>query len=192
MPRDMPSALQAAIDSGGIQPGIFLEAHFRSGPIYVWTGFGTIVWGGRSWIGIGSLGGISPIEEGSTVQARNVTLTLSGINPVFLTAVLSEFQTGAPSVIYFGLFAGNALLADPLVSWAGRMDKPIIDVSAETVSISIGCENRLVEMNTAVIRRYTNDDQQLDFPGDRGLEFVQGIQEVTIYFGATPNSTNNL
>jgi len=48
-----------------------------------------------------------------------------------------------------------------------------------------------VEMNVAVDRRYTNEDQQLDYPGDRGMEFVSSIQDVTIYWGRTPSNINN-
>jgi hypothetical protein len=72
------------------------------------------------------------------------------------------------------------------------MDQPTLDVTGVAASIAINCENRLVEMNVAVDRRYTDEDQQLDYPGDRGFEFVNGIQEAQIYWGRTPSSKNNL
>jgi hypothetical protein len=49
----------------------------------------------------------------------------------------------------------------------------------------------LVEMNVAKDRRYTNEDAQLEHPGDRGFEFVPSLQEVVLYWGRTPSSTNN-
>ena len=58
--------------------------------------------------------------------------------------------------------------------------------------ISINCENRLLDMNTPVDRRYTQDDQQIDHPGDMGFQFVNGITEINIYWGKSPTTSNNL
>jgi len=33
------------------------------------------------------------------------------------------------------------------ISWAGRTDQPTIEMDGSTATISINCENRLVEMN---------------------------------------------
>lgn len=191
MPRAMSDAFLAAIQSQELRPAIFVEANFTSGPIYVWTGVGSITWGGHTWSGLGALASISTIEEGATVEARGITLGLSGIDVTLLTGIMDEFQVGLPVLVYFGIFdATGALIADPVASWAGRTDQPTLDVSGETMDISINCENRLVEMNVAVDKRYTNEQQNLDYPGDRGMEFVAGIQEVQIYWGRSPSNTN--
>lgn len=193
MPRSgLTGGQLAAVQSTNIRPAFFVEAHFVNGPIYVWTGRGSIVWGGHTWIGVGTLGSISTIEEGSTIDAKGITITMSGIDSSLLADILTEFQVGLPCIVYLGLFDETlTLIDDPYKSWAGRMDQPTIDVDGQTCTISINCENRLVEMNVAVDRRYTNEDQQLDYPGDRGMEFVSSIQDVTIYWGRTPSSINN-
>ena len=97
-----------------------------------------------------------------------------------------------PVVVYLALFAGGALIASPFTAWAGRMDQPTITVRGETADIKIKCENRLIDLNTSVQRRYTNDDQQLVAPGDLGLSFQSGIQKAVVYWGAIPNSKNNV
>jgi hypothetical protein len=189
MPRALSPAFLAAIESSAVRPAIFVESNFTSGPLYAWTGLGSIDWNGHTWLGVGSLGSISTIEEGSDVNAKGITIGLSGIDPVLLTGVVSEFQTGLPVTVYFGLFdASMALIADPVISFQGRMDQPTLDVDGQTASISINCENRLLDMNVSVERRYTNEDQQLDYPGDRGFEFVNSIQEVAINWGRTPST----
>jgi len=124
---------------------------------------------------------------------KGITLTLSGIDPTLLQGILNEFQAGLPAIVTLGVFDGNgALIGDPVCCFAGRMDQPTLDVTGIAASIAINCENRLVEMNVAVDRRYTDEDQQLDYPGDRGFEFVNSIQEAQIYWGRTPSSKNNL
>ena len=91
-----------------------------------------------------------------------------------------------------GLFDDSGNLIDsPVCAFSGRTDQPTIDVSKDTCSISIACENKLLMMNNSVQRRYTNEDQQIDYPGDRGLEYVNSIQQVTIYWGRSPSSKNN-
>lgn len=192
MPRDLSADFLAAITSQAVRPALFVEANFTSGPAYIWTGVGTISWNGHDWLGVGSLGGISTIEEGTNIEARGITLSLSGIDASLLTGILLEFQVGLPCIVYFGVFdSSGSLIADPVISWAGRMDQPTIEMDGTTASISINCENRLVDMNVAVDRRYTNEDQQLEHPGDRGMEFVASLQEVVLYWGRTPSSTNN-
>jgi hypothetical protein len=76
--------------------------------------------------------------------------------------------------------------------FSGKMDQPTIDVTGPLATIAINCESRLVEMNVAVDRRWTNEDQQLDFPGDLAFQFVNGIQDAQIYWGKSPSSVNNL
>jgi hypothetical protein len=193
MPRDgLSSGQLAAIQSTNLRPALFVEAHFVNGPIYVWTGRGSIVWGGHTWLGVGSLGSVSTIEEGASIDAKGITITLSGIDSTLLADIMTEFQVGLPVLVRLGFFDETlSLIDDPVISWAGRMDQPTVDVDGQTCTISINCENRLVEMNVAVDRRYTNEDQQLDFPGDRGMEFVSSIQDVTIYWGRTPSNVNN-
>ena len=193
MPRSMTPAMETAIAANLILPALFVEGTFATGPIYIWTGNYSITWGGHTWLGLGTLGAINPIEEGSTVEAKGITLVLSGFDPALLADVLGEFQLGAPVAVYLGFFDPGTLvlLSDPIPAWAGQMSQPVIEVEGKSGTITIQAENRLVEMNVAVDRRLTNQDQQLVSRGDLGLSFISGIAETTIYWGATPNSANN-
>jgi hypothetical protein len=194
MPRPgVTPGFLAAIESGMIRPALFVEANFTSGPVYLWTGRGTINVSGQDWVGLGPLMSASTIEEGSTVQARGTALVFSGIDPTLLPGAVNEFQIGVPVTIWLALFdATSTMIPSPVIVFAGRQDQPILDVSGATASITINCESRLLDMNISVERRYTVEDQQRDYPDDRGFEFVNSIQEATIYFGATPNSSNTL
>jgi len=182
----------AALAGSELQCAFFVAANFASGPVYMWTGFGPITWNGQTWIGTGSLGSVSPIDEASTVEAKGLTLTLSGIDSSLLGDVMSEFALGLPVTVYLGLFNAGVLIASPITSWAGRMDQPLIEVDGKLATISINCESRLLDMNTAVDRRYTADDQQRDWPGDLGFNFVNAIQEMTLYWGTAPTTSGTI
>jgi hypothetical protein len=186
----------AAIQASSLIPALFVSGQFANSTLYMWTGIGNIVWNGQTWTGIGTFGGASVIEEGATVEAKGITLTLSGIDPTALADVLQEVQLGLPVVVYLGLFSGTPtaanLIATPLTSWAGRLDQPTIDVDGTGARISIACESRLMEMNVPADRRLTQDDLLLVTPGDLGLIYQTAIQELSIYWGTTPTSTTNV
>lgn len=193
MPRpDATPEFIAGIQSPYVRPAIFVEVHFTTGAVYVWTGATSTSWGGKTWTGVGQFGGVSTVEEGTNVQARGVTLTLSGFDPTLLTDVLSGYRQGLPAIIYFGIFdAAGTVIPNPITTWSGRTDQPTISVSGEMASISINCENRLLDMNIEQSFRYNDQTQKLFYPGDRGFEFVNSIQDVTIYWGRHPDNANN-
>ena len=171
---------------------LFFEGTFSSGPVYLWTGYGSIVWNGQTWTGIGTLGGISPMSDGSTIEAKGIVVTLSGFDATLLPLVLGEFLLGAPALVYLAGFNDGVLIDDPILAFSGQMDLPTLKMGAQTATISINCESELIEQNIASGRRYTMEDQQRDWPGDLGMSFVDSIQEMTIYIGGAPTSTGNI
>ena len=187
MSRPMTSGMLGAIEASQLLPAIFVQATMASGTVYLWSGLGNIAWNGQTWQGVGSLLNISTVEEKAEVRATGISITLSDIDSTLLTDVLGEFQLCGPVTVFLGAFsAPGTLIANPITVWSGLLDQPTIDVSADTASISINCESRLIEMNVAVDRRYTDQEQQLDHPGDLGFSFVNSIQDQPIYWGRTP------
>jgi hypothetical protein len=192
MPHPMSTAMLAAIQSPQLFLAFFVQMTFQSGTVYVWTGSGPITWNGQTWLGSGKQGSISTIEEGATVEARGVSLTLSGIDSTLLPDVMTEFALLQPVTVYLGLFAGGSLIASPVTSWAGRMDQPTVDVDGATSEITINCESRLLDMNTTCGRRYTQEDQQRDWPGDQSMMFAPFIADINLYWGSAPTSSPNV
>jgi hypothetical protein len=185
----------SAIEAGELWPAFFVQIGFISETIYIWSGLGTIVWNGNSYQGVGALLGLSAVEEGATVEPRNIVVTLSGLDSNDLPEVLSDYKTGLPVAVYLGLFSdatGTTLLATPICIWAGETDQPTIDVDGATATIAIGCENCLSAMNVAVDRRRTMEDQQWQAPGDLCMSFLGALQEKTTFWGSTRSSQNNI
>jgi hypothetical protein len=189
MSRDLTSAVQAELLKMKVKPVIFVEAVFTSGTLRVWSGIGTISWNGQTWTGVGNLGGISPISEGTEPHADGIELSLSGIPSDLVTKALGECRPNAPVKLWFGfLDEAEAVIADPYQSFGGRMDVPSVEEGGETSTIKLRVENRLVDLGKARERRYTHEDQQIDYPGDLGFEYVAGLQEWNGVWGK-PGST---
>jgi hypothetical protein len=192
MPRAMSTAMTAALTSTELYPAIFFQAAFPSGTVYFWTGIGPITFMSQTWIGAGDLIGLSPIDEGSTLEARGIVVTLSALNSNWLPSIMLEFSPNVPVVIYLGLFNAGVLIDEPIVTFAGNLDSPTFDIDGSHAMLSINCENVLNEMNVATDRRYTADDQGRDYPGDLFFQFVNLIQNQNLYIGGAPVREGNL
>jgi len=77
--RSLDTSLAAALSNANIQPVILAALTFVSGVVYVWSGVGDLVWNDNTYLGVGALGNISAIHEGTSVQADGMTVTLSGL-----------------------------------------------------------------------------------------------------------------
>jgi hypothetical protein len=191
MARDLTSAMQAEFLKVKLRVVIFVEGVFTSGTLRVWSGMGTVPWNGQNWIGTGNLGGISAISEGTEPHADGIELSLSGIPSDLITKALGECRPNAPVKVWFGcLNEAEAVIADPYQSFGGRMDVPSVEEGGETSTIKLRVENRLADLGKARERRYTHEDQQIDFPGDLGCEYIAGLQDWNGIWGKPGASAN--
>jgi hypothetical protein len=184
MSRTITPAVLAELAAGVVRPAIFVESQFPSGYLRLWSGLGEITWGGRTWAGAGTLLNVGAIEETTDVVATGTTVTLSGIPTDLVSACINDARQGLPGQIYLGfLTAAGAVIADPVMAFAGRLDVPTIMDGADRCEIQITYESRLIDLNRAREWRYTHESQQQISPGDRGFEYVAGLQEREIRWG---------
>lgn len=189
--RNLTAGQLAAIASPQTRPALFASIAFTTGVLYVWTGNGSITWGGNTYVGIGIFGEISNVEDGASLSARGIVFTLSAFDPTLLTDVVTDFQLGLPASLFLGFFDLSGFLIDtPAKIWGGRTDSPQINILGAAATIRLACESRFIDLNTPVARRYTDADQQLDHPGDLAFSFVNQIKDITIYWGTEANKTN--
>jgi hypothetical protein len=206
--RDVSDVVQNALDDDVVFPFFVIELLFDSAPLRLWTGVGTLVFEGVTYTGTGSLLDVSSIEETSEIAVRGATITLSGINSEVISLALQSPYQGRVCNISFGLFArGNLLQEDgafilledgskiPLESgetgltqiFSGYMDEMNIDEGAELSTIQLKVENRLIDLERARVRRYSSGYQKSAFPGDKGFDFVEDLQDKEIVWGRSVN-----
>lgn len=183
--RGLSAQNKTASEAGTVVPVLFVELDFASGVSRLCDAGQSIVWNGFTWLGAGSVGGIETIEEGADLQARGVALTLAGVNPALVAVAKTEDFQGRDVRIYLGLLdpVTYQVLPTPEQVWGGQMDTMTIvldrqaDSTPTNATIRLACESRLVRWDTPNVRRYTHEDQQIDFPGDRFFEFVPSLQD---------------
>lgn len=79
MPRNVDSTMSAHLTDGVIHPAFFGSFQFRSGVTNAWTGVGDFTWNGLTFRGVGDFGEISPVTEGTEVQADGITVQLANV-----------------------------------------------------------------------------------------------------------------
>ena len=166
-----------------IKPVYFLKFEFPSANVYLNSSDRNITWGGNEYIGAGTIGTVSDIEETSELQANGVKLTLSGIPSTYVSVALTQEYQGSSATEYLGVLSSSyGLVDDPFIIFVGKVDTMAISLS-ETATIEIDIENRLIDWERPRISRFTNEEQQNLFSGDKGLEFVDSVAEKELFWG---------
>lgn len=187
MSRAITTNLKNATEAKVVYPIALVALAFPSATYRFWTGYGELTWDGHTWYGTGELGSVSDIEEAVEVAAKGASLTLAGIPSDILAASLTENYQGRPAILYIGaLDASGTLIVDPYAFLSGWMDVIETTDQGKTASVTINIENRLVDLNRNREKRQTHEQQTKDYPGDKGFEFVNSLQNKTLLWG---NST---
>ena len=181
--RSLSANMVTEVSASQLSP-ILLASFSFSTPVRLWSGYGTITVGGVTYLGSGTLGTISPVEETTDLAARGINFQLSGVPSALVAVALTEnYQGKACSVLFGALDASGVLVASPVTIFAGRMDVMAINDDGLTSTIGLSAENKLVDFRRPREVRYTHEEQTNLHPGDLGLEFVNAIQEKQIYWG---------
>lgn len=100
-----------------------------------------------------------------------------------LYEALQDIRAGAPAKIWFGLMSSGSFLGTPYLIFSGTVDKATLKASAQTMSITVALENRLVNLQRPSARRYTAADQHLYFPTDSAFNWVEILNDMALVWG---------
>lgn len=182
--RSLSNDMQNVTTSTVVRPIILVEAEFDSSDVLIWSGIGDLSWDSKTWIGTGQLLRVDAMEESVEMRAVGTTVTLSGIPSELLSIALQEDYQGRQLTVYLGAFDDSGtVITSPVIVFKGRMDIMTISESGDSASIQVNVENRLIDFERPRERRYTSEDQKIDFPSDKGFEFVSTIQDKEIVWG---------
>ena len=171
-----------------------VKLEFDSGTTRIWTGMGDLAFdagsGSETFLGGSSLVSIQPNEETADTQANGCSFALNGIESANISLALTEDYQGRNATLFLGAFSSSAVVADPYVLFKGFMDTMDISDNGETASIQVKAESRLVSLQKARMRRFTDQDQKLIDSTDKGLEYVVSLQNKTIAWGSGKPDNN--
>tara|TARA_R100000908_G_scaffold30310_2_gene13653 strand:+ start:1026 stop:1604 length:579 start_codon:yes stop_codon:yes gene_type:complete len=188
MARNITTAFNNAVSAQNVIPFFAVSLAFNTGTLYLWNGYGDIslTAGGstNTYTGLGDASGLSPVDEQSAVQASGANLVLNGVKSSLISTALSAQYTNRDGKIFLGMFdTSKNVVADVYTLFVGKMDVMIIRETGDTSTIELKLENRLISLERAIERRYTDEDQKNLFPGDKGFEFIPDLQDKQLVWG---------
>ena len=190
MTREIPTATLNSLDDPVFKPFFALELLFNSQAVRVWTGLGELTAEGETWLGAGEVLSISPVEETSELSIKGATVSLSGVPSEYLALAIDEPYQGRVAKIYFGNFVAGSP-TDLTEIFSGYMDQLNIDEGEESSTIQLRIENKLIDLERPRVARFTSQYQKSKFSGDKGLDFLEDLQDKELFWGGPNPNTKN-
>jgi hypothetical protein len=180
--RAITAAAESALDSARSDTLHLFEAEFSGGTVYATDAPFPIAWNGNTYPALGHLLSYDGLEENADLREARVGVSLSGVDQVYISAVLAENYLDRPLRVYRAFLDGQGgVIVDPFALFEGVMDFPEIaeDPHAAPPAPGLGTCTVTVEASSHWADfgrrpgRHTNDnEQQFHFPGDKFFEFV--------------------
>ena len=188
MTRSIGSSFLAQLNSAQLRPFYAVKINFPTSALLLTTTYKDLTVAGDDYIGSGNILSISNISESSDVRATGIEIKLSGLDSSILSAGLTDDASGMGVEVHFGVLTTSSntdtIVDTPYKIFSGFVDTMVISEDGETSTLIFTVENKLIALERPVDRRYTDQDQQNLFSGDRGCEFVTSLQDKSIAWGA--------
>ena len=111
------------------------------GPLRFWNGYGERTIESETYYGAGQLINIEGISEVADLAAQGLTITLDGLPSSIVSAALQEPYQRRLCRVYFG----DVSVSDVVNVFSGRLSKMTIEDSAESGTIQVQVDSKLVE-----------------------------------------------
>lgn len=143
-----------------------------------------VSWDGNDYLAVGHMLGLTPVIETGSMEITSVSLTLTGVDSVWISALLGYDYINTRTTISRAFFNYTNDLVDVLQIFSGRLDAAAVneDPGSGTVTVAATANSDMGDID-GKRGRHTNDAQQRAlYPGDKGFEFITGTPR-TIYWG---------
>jgi hypothetical protein len=187
MTRLTDSANVTASQQPHVSYVLFGDFDFVSGHVRVSSWDRQYTFGGNTYLPFGTLVSVGDVTENSGIQSDQLQFTLSGVDNSLLTTVLAEKYHGRDATLYFGYLDSNYnLVTTPEILWEGIMDTMAIKTGANTSTILLTCENRLILWNKNCGWLYTDEHQRIRDSTDLFFNQSAALVNKTIHWGSQP------
>jgi len=178
MDRGSSASFQAEIIKEQNQPVHLLSIAFDSGTVYMNDGYKSITYDGDEYLGVGHFLAFSDIEETADLAVASLNIALSGIDRTYISYYLTEDYIDREVKIHLAFLDTNqALVADPVLIFDGRMNAPSLNENPESgeSTLTVNVSNAWVDFERRSGRHTNHEEQQIYFSGDKGFEFASQI-----------------
>lgn len=188
MSRSLTAGMQSAIQADNVKPVLFLEIEFVGSTLRLTSHSDDISFNSQTWLGNGWMNPFSSINETTDIRAENCQLKITGADAAALALAFNSTNQSKKCRIYLGcLDSSNALIADPAEIFNGNFDTAEITDDGQNADIILDYESDLIRLQKSDEFRYTDQSQQVLFPGDTGFRYVPSVSDWTGFWGTAPS-----
>ena len=155
--------------------------------------------GDFTFYGVGNMGSINAVEEGSELKGYSIELTASGVPSDMITDAFSANYQNQPCKIWLSVMNSNhVIVGSPILLFNGRMDNMNIVMGGKTASVTVSAHSRLIDWARIRGGRWNHRDQQIVDPTDLGLQYIASLADKDFTWGphvifyGDRNSTGNI
>ncbi|TDT94925.1 hypothetical protein DFO45_2683 [Azorhizobium sp. AG788] len=181
MALDISETIAAQMAGRVVRMSVLIHFDFLSGPVRCWPGTGPIVSGGHTWTGLPfELVTINPGTPSVDGAAEAMSVTVSGVSPLFVSKALAEASDaiGRRLQMFMQFFDADWQPLDgPISLRRGKMTGfSGSDSGPKTRTLTVNAEGPFTARGRPPATYLSSTTQQARFPGDRGCEFLPGLQ----------------
>lgn len=183
----MDSAQLALLASDAVGVVFLVELDFADSTHRFTTFNLPLTVGGNTYVATGALGSVGDIKESQETDAQTLVLSLSVADQSVLASTLGNVESyrGRMARVYLQLLdAQYRPVGAPKLRFAGEMEPVKVSRDAPDANGAAGGRIELPVSRSGMSRarngeglRLTHEQQQAEFPGDRGLEYVRVLIE---------------
>lgn len=156
----------------------FVELQFSSSTQRVCSANISLSWGGYDWVGLGSVGAISPLEESEGVESKSLTFTMNIAQPSLLSLAVGDVEEyrGKAAKLYFcPLNESFQLAGTPDQCWRGIMDLMAVGIKGEEGQVTLKCETSAYGLKRQPALRLNAAQQKKKYPTDTGFDYLTDL-----------------
>jgi hypothetical protein len=180
MSRTVTPEFLAQLLQSGSEPCYLIEVIFDSVTYRMTDAWRSIDYAGYTYLAQGHFLSFNGLSETLDMQIPSITITLSGIDQSWIAHALTLDYLDRRVIIYKGFIDyANGVVNAPVVIFDGRIDTmPIADDPAQgTTTVALVATNQFKDFDRTVGRHTNDEDQQMNFPGDKFFEYVPQLTQ---------------
>ncbi|MFP4560979.1 MAG: hypothetical protein ACLFQ3_06605 [Thiohalorhabdus sp.] len=178
MSRGLTTEMQDAAKSRAVRLVHLVEIHYSGATVFYTDAYKDLVYSGATYKGNGVLLSSGEVEEDLKLRVQSIKITLSTVPQAVLSEALSSEYLNRLVVVRKGLLdADEKLIPDPVSVFRGLLssyrfqEDPDQERGQGSSRLTWTAQDEFSDFERTTGRRTNNNDQQLYYPGDVGMEF---------------------
>lgn len=171
------AAFSAALRKPSVKSFLMGRLGFSSGDAYWCSLPYPVDYDGNTYMPMWGLLSIDNVSE-TADSAQGLRLVFSGVSDAAIAAVQTEDVQGRPCELHLAVIDEGVLRVDEGV-WIGEMDVMTAEDDTEP-RITITAEHQMTLWERARVVLCSDAEQQAEYPGDLGCEYVAQMETATI------------